>query len=46
MMAMGMVSMGLSGQGCVCQTRSLVQRSVYDEFVESAAGLTSMVTFG
>jgi len=46
MMAMGMVSMGLSGQGCVCQTRSLVQRSVYDEFVESASGLTSMVTFG
>ena len=46
MMAMGMVSMGLSGQGCVCQTRSLVQRSVYDEFVEAAAGLTSMVTFG
>jgi aldehyde dehydrogenase (NAD+) len=46
MMAMGMVSMGISGQGCVCQTRSLVQRSVYDEFVESASGLTSMVTFG
>jgi aldehyde dehydrogenase (NAD+) len=46
MMAMGMVSMGISGQGCVCQTRSLVQRSVYDEFIEAAAGLTSMVTFG
>jgi aldehyde dehydrogenase (NAD+) len=46
MMAMGMVSMGLSGQGCVCQTRSLVQRSVYDEFLESAAGLTQMVNFG
>ena len=41
MMAMGMVSMGISGQGCVCQTRSLVQRNVYDEFVESAAGLAS-----
>jgi aldehyde dehydrogenase (NAD+) len=46
MMAMGMVSMGLSGQGCVCQTRSLVQRSVYDQFIEAAASLTGMVTFG
>ena len=46
MMAMGMVAMGLSGQGCVCQTRALVQRSVYDAFVESAASLSSMVTFG
>jgi len=46
MMAMGMVSMGISGQGCVCQTRSLVQRSVYDEFVEAASGLTSMVAYG
>jgi aldehyde dehydrogenase (NAD+) len=46
MVAMGMVSMGISGQGCVCQTRSLVQRSVYDEFLESAASMTGMVTFG
>jgi aldehyde dehydrogenase (NAD+) len=46
MMAMGMVSMGLSGQGCVCQTRSLVQRSVYDEFINAAASLTGMVQFG
>jgi aldehyde dehydrogenase (NAD+) len=46
MMAMGMVSMGLSGQGCVCQTRSLVQRPIYDEFLESAASLASMVSFG
>jgi aldehyde dehydrogenase (NAD+) len=46
MVAMGMVSMGLSGQGCVCQTRALVERSVYDEFLEAAAGLTSMVAFG
>jgi aldehyde dehydrogenase (NAD+) len=46
MVAMGMVSMGVSGQGCVCQTRSLVQRSVYDEFVDAAAGLAGMVTFG
>jgi aldehyde dehydrogenase (NAD+) len=46
MMAMGMVSMGLSGQGCVCQTRSLVQRSVYDTFINAAASLTGMVQFG
>ena len=46
MMAMGMVSMGISGQGCVCQTRSLVQRSVYDAFVNAAASLVGMVQFG
>ena len=46
MMAMGMVSMGLSGQGCVCQTRSLVHRSVYDAFVNAAASLAGMVQFG
>jgi aldehyde dehydrogenase (NAD+) len=46
MMAMGMVSMGLSGQGCVCQTRSLVQRSIYDDFVNAAASLVGMVQFG
>ncbi|MCL4423039.1 MAG: aldehyde dehydrogenase family protein, partial [Actinobacteria bacterium] len=46
MVAMGMVSFGLSGQGCVCQTRALVERSVYDEFVASAQALTSMVQFG
>jgi aldehyde dehydrogenase (NAD+) len=46
MMAMGMVSMGLSGQGCVCQTRSLVQRSIYDAFINAAASLVGMVKFG
>ncbi len=46
MTAMGMVSMGLSGQGCVCQTRALVERSIYDDFVEKASALSSMVTFG
>lgn len=46
MVAMGMVSMGISGQGCVCQTRSLVHRSVYDEFLEAAASFTDMVAFG
>jgi aldehyde dehydrogenase (NAD+) len=46
MMAMGMVSMGISGQGCVCQTRALVQRGVYDDFVNAAASLVGMVQFG
>ncbi len=46
MMAMGMVSMGLSGQGCVCQTRALVHRSVYDDFVNAASSLVGMVQFG
>ncbi|MHB8317687.1 MAG: aldehyde dehydrogenase family protein [Acidimicrobiales bacterium] len=46
MVAMGMVSMGVSGQGCVCQTRSLVQRSVYDEFLEAASSLTKAVSYG
>jgi aldehyde dehydrogenase (NAD+) len=46
MMAMGMVSMGLSGQGCVCQTRALVERSIYDDFVNAAASLIGMVQFG
>ena len=35
--AMGMVSMGLSGQGCVCHTRALVQDTIYDDFVAAAA---------
>lgn len=46
MVAMGQVSMGISGQGCVCQTRSLVHRSIYDRFLESAAAMASMVKFG
>ena len=35
--AMAGVSMGLSGQGCSCLTRTLVQHSIYDEVVEKAA---------
>lgn len=46
MAAMGMVSMGLSGQGCVCHTRALVQDTVYDEFVDAAAGFASITTYG
>ncbi len=46
MTAFGMVSMGLSGQGCVCQTRALVHRSIYDAFLEKAALLAGMIKFG
>ena len=46
MTAMGMVSFGLSGQGCVCQTRALVDSSIYDEFVTTAASMAAMITFG
>lgn len=34
--ATSVVSMGLSGQLCSTQTRALVQRSIYDEFVEES----------
>jgi aldehyde dehydrogenase (NAD+) len=46
MTAFGMVSMGLSGQGCVCQTRALVQKEIYDDFVVKASALAGMVRFG
>ena len=44
--AMGMVSMGLSGQGCVCHTRALVQETIYDDFVNAAAGFAALTTYG
>ena len=44
--AMSLVSMGLSGQICSTQTRALVQRSIYDEFVEEAAGQIRDVKLG
>ena len=46
MSAMGMVSWGMSGQGCVCQTRALVDRTIYDEFVDKASTITQMITYG
>lgn len=46
MVAMGMVSMGLSGQGCVCHTRLLAHESIHDELVEKAAAMASMSTYG
>jgi aldehyde dehydrogenase (NAD+) len=44
---MGMVSMGLSGQGCVCHTRALVHESIYDEMIDKATQFAElMVIFG
>jgi aldehyde dehydrogenase (NAD+) len=44
--AMSLVSMGLSGQVCSTQTRSLVQRGVYEAFLESARAPTADVRYG
>jgi aldehyde dehydrogenase (NAD+) len=43
---MGTVTLGLSGQVCVAQTRALVHVSVLDEFTESAVMISSMVNYG
>ncbi|HVV10247.1 aldehyde dehydrogenase family protein [Amycolatopsis sp.] len=42
----GAVTMGLSGQACVANTRALVQREVYDEFLAAAQGMAAAVTYG
>ncbi|AGP61398.1 hypothetical protein M271_50195 [Streptomyces rapamycinicus NRRL 5491] len=44
--AMSLVSMGLSGQLCSTQTRALVHRSVYDDFVAAAAEQLKEVHLG
>ena len=44
--AMGMVSMGLSGQGCVCHTRALVQESIYDDLLSAASAMAGITAFG
>jgi len=46
MTAMGMVTMGLSGQACVAHTRALVHRDVYDQFLAAAQPLAGMITYG
>ena len=43
---MGTVTLGLSGQACVAQTRALVHRDVYDQFLAVAEGMTAMVSYG
>ncbi|AHH96785.1 aldehyde dehydrogenase family protein [Kutzneria viridogrisea] len=46
MTAMGMVTVGLSGQACVAHTRALVHRDVYEEFLGAAQMMAGAVTFG
>ncbi|GAA1965740.1 aldehyde dehydrogenase family protein [Amycolatopsis minnesotensis] len=46
MTTMGAVTLGLSGQACVANTRALVHRDVYDEFIGAAAGIAAAVTYG
>jgi aldehyde dehydrogenase (NAD+) len=43
---MGTVTLGLSGQVCVAQTRALVHRDVHDEFLEMAGMIGTMVAYG
>jgi aldehyde dehydrogenase (NAD+) len=43
---MGTVTLGLSGQVCVAQTRALVHEDAMEEFVESAMMIGSMVSYG
>ncbi|PRX46464.1 aldehyde dehydrogenase (NAD+) [Prauserella shujinwangii] len=42
----GAVTMGLSGQACVANTRALVHRDVYDQFLAAAQGMAAAVTYG
>jgi aldehyde dehydrogenase (NAD+) len=44
--AMGTVTMGLSGQACIAQTRALVHRDCYDEFLAVAQGVAGYMTYG
>lgn len=44
--AFGHVAMGLSGQGCVCHTRLLVHRSMYDDMLDRTTAMAGMVQFG
>ena len=46
MTVMGAVTMGLSGQACVAQTRALVHRDAYDGFLASAQMLAGVITYG
>jgi aldehyde dehydrogenase (NAD+) len=43
---MGTVTLGLSGQVCVAQTRALVQRDKVDEFLGMADMIAGMVNYG
>ncbi len=43
---MGTVTLGLSGQVCLAQTRALVQREVAEEFLASAEMIGGMASYG
>jgi aldehyde dehydrogenase (NAD+) len=43
---MGTVTLGLSGQVCLAQTRALVHRDVAEEFLAMAQMISSMVSYG
>ena len=43
---MGTVTLGLSGQVCLAQTRALVHRDVTDEFLATSEVIASMVSYG
>ncbi|HZC39301.1 MAG TPA: aldehyde dehydrogenase family protein, partial [Streptosporangiaceae bacterium] len=44
--SMGTVTLGVSGQACVAQSRALVHRDVHDEFVSAAELIAGMVSYG
>lgn len=46
MTTMGGLTFGLSGQACVAQSRALVHRDVYDEFIQAAQGMAAGITYG
>jgi aldehyde dehydrogenase (NAD+) len=46
MITMGTVTLGLSGQVCLAQTRALVHRDVADEFLATSEMIASMVSYG
>src|SRR5215470_9799980 len=43
---MGTVTLGLSGQVCVAQTRAIVHRDALEEFIEASQMIASMVSYG
>jgi aldehyde dehydrogenase (NAD+) len=44
--AAGNAFLGMSGQVCVCQSRLLVHREVYDEVLEQLVGFTAFASYG
>src|SRR6478672_5021359 len=45
-LTMGTVTLGLSGQVCLAQTRALVHRDVAEEFLATAGAIGGMVSYG